>query len=375
MPRLRPALLLLLTAALAGCSVGDDDDAAPGGGTAAAAAVAATTTDPGLPAGTTGGAGGTSTTAGGSSPSAAAGLDLPALVERVQPSVVAVRVRTAEGGGEGSGVIFDADGLIVTNNHVVEGGQQVRVVYASGDTVEAEIVAADPDTDLAVLRVADRDLPAAPFRDGLPRVGEFAMALGNPLGFEGSVSAGIVSGLGRSIPGAGVQGGRALVDLIQTDAAISPGNSGGALVDAEGRIIGINVAYLPPQAGAVSLGFAIPAPTARSVIDQLLEDGTVYHPYLGVNPVDLTPQIAEQFSVDAEAGVILVSVGEGTPAARAGLRQGDVLTRAGDRALEGVGDLFAALREVGEGETLELELLRDGRRETVTVTPTARPDE
>jgi S1-C subfamily serine protease len=201
------------------------------------------------------------------------------------------------------------------------------------------------------------------------------MALGNPLGFEGSVSAGIISGLGRSLPGAGVQGGRALVDLVQTDAAISPGNSGGALVDAEGRIIGINVAYLPPQAGAVSLGFAIPAPTARSVIDQLLEDGTVYHPYLGVNPADLTPQIAEQFNVDADAGVILVNVGEGTPAGQAGLRQGDVLVRAGDRKLEGVGDLFAALREVPQGERLELEVVRDGERQTVTVTPTGRPDE
>lgn len=370
----RSVLVLTLAAALAGCSVGGDDDedrgAAAGTGTAVAAAAAATTTDPGAGAGTTGGA----RTATVSSGATTAGLDVPSLVERVQPSVVAVRVRTAQGGGEGSGVIFDADGLIVTNNHVIEGGREVRVVFASGDTVDAEIVAADPDTDLAVLRVAERDLPAAPFRDGLPRVGEFAMALGNPLGFEGSVSAGIVSGLGRSIPGAGVEG-RALVDLLQTDAAISPGNSGGALIDAQGRIIGINVAYLPPQAGAVSLGFAIPAPTARSIIDQLLEDGTVYHPYLGVNPVDLTPQIAEQFGVDAEAGVILAGVGEGTPAGTAGLRQGDVIVRAGDRAVEGVGDLFAVLREVDQGQKVELEILRGGERTTVSVTPTARPGE
>jgi serine protease DegQ len=199
---------------------------------------------------------------------------IPAIVERVQPVVVSVLVRTSEGGAEGSGVVFDGRrGLVVTNNHVVADATGVDVVLADGQRLDARVYATDALSDLALLAVERGGLPQARFADDLPRVGELAIALGNPLGFENSVTAGIVSGLHRAIPSAGQA--PSLVDLIQTDAPISPGNSGGALVDRQGKVIGINVAAIPPtqQTRAVSIGFAIPAQTAVSVVRQLLQTG------------------------------------------------------------------------------------------------------
>src|SRR3954471_17046003 len=191
---------------------------------------------------------------------------IPDLVDRVRPSVVAILRRD---GAQGSGVIARADGVIITNDHVVEGVQTVTVVYADGRRDQAGVKATDPRSDLAVIHVDRSGLPAATFRDDEPRVGELALAIGNPLGFAESVTAGIVSGLGRSIPGS-ASTSPALIDLIQTDAAISPGNSGGGLVSGDGQFIGINVAYIPPSGGAVSIGFAIPSPTVTDVVDQLL---------------------------------------------------------------------------------------------------------
>jgi serine protease DegQ len=298
---------------------------------------------------------------------------IPEIVRAVSPTVVAVLVSGAQGTGEGSGVIWGEDGVIVTNNHVVEGAQEVTVALATGQSENAEVVATDPLTDLAVLRI-DRDgLPTAEFADGLPQVGELAVAIGNPLGFENTVTAGIVSGLDRSVPSGGNT--PALVGLLQTDAPISPGNSGGALVDVEGRVIGINVAYIPPQARAVSIGFAIPSPTVVDVVRQLLESGEVQHAFLGVGPAPLTPELAEQFGIDADEGIAVLNVVEGSGADRAGIQPGDVLLSADGEPLRSVEDLFALLRERDPGDEVELELLRDGERETVTVTLTDRPEE
>jgi S1-C subfamily serine protease len=342
--RLLPTLLAALLIALAAAGCGDERPDRPR---------ATGTEDGGRSTGTDGG-----------------GLaQVPELYRRLEPSVVSVLVRGERGQGEGSGVVVRPR-TIVTNNHVVEGGREIRVVLASGERLPASIVARDPRTDLALLSVT-RELPAATLSDRLPQVGSLALAIGNPLGFESSVTAGIVSGLDRSVPSGGLT--PALVNLIQTDAPISPGNSGGALVGEDGRVMGINVAYIPPQARAVSIGFAIPAPTVRDVVAQLLEDGEVDHPYLGVRLRPLTPQVARRLGVEADRGAVVATVERGTPAARAGLRPGDVIVRAGDRRVGAVEDVLAALRERRPGEVLALEVVRQGQRRTLDVRLAERP--
>src|SRR5215203_1498081 len=208
----------------------------------------------------------------------------------LSPSVVQINVsgvrQTPYGAqkeeGIGSGVIYRSDGYIITNNHVVEDSRDVEVAFADGSTERGQVVGMDPTTDVAVIRVDREDLPAASFASGDPIVGQTAVAVGSPSGFESTVTSGIVSGTGREVP-AEYTGGMqrtSLVDLIQTDAAISPGNSGGALADREGRVIGINVAYLPPgETGAENIGFAVPSDTAVSVADQIIKNGeAVHHP-------------------------------------------------------------------------------------------------
>jgi serine protease DegQ len=293
---------------------------------------------------------------------------IPGIVRHVQPSVVAVL--TDE--GQGSGVIWDEAGIIVTNSHVVAGAGEVEVAFATGERVSADVRATDPRTDLAVLEVERDGLPAASFAERLPAVGELAVALGNPLGFENTATAGIVSGLHRDIPSGGQT--PALVNLIQTDAAISPGNSGGALVGAGGRVIGINVAYIPPEQRAVSIGFAIPAPDVIDVVSQLLEDGTVEHAFLGVQPGPLTPQIAERFGIDTDEGIIVLSVVEGSGAESAGVKAGDVITQVDGEPIRQVEDLLSALRERSPGDTVTLAILRGGGDEEIDVELTDRPE-
>jgi serine protease Do len=280
----------------------------------------------------------------------------------VQVNVQAVQQTPSgleEAQGLGSGVIYREDGYIITNNHVVEGANEVNVAFVDGSSEGGEVVGGDRSTDIAVVRV-DRDrLPAADFAENLSlRVGELAVALGSPSGFQSTVTSGVISGLGREVPPE-VTGGQAqdpsLVDLIQTDAAISPGSSGGALANEDGEVVGINVAYLPPaQTGAVNIGFAIPSPAAVSVADQLIEDGEANHPYLGVSLANLTPEIAEQFGISAESGVLVTDVDPKGPAAEAGIEPGNVLTALGSEGVADTGDLLAALRDYGPGDTVEL---------------------
>ncbi len=306
-----------------------------------------------------------SSPSGGGTDSAGGAPSIPDLVDAVSPSVVAI---LREDGGEGSGVIWSEDGVIVTNNHVVQGLDRVTVAYADGQRDQADVEATDPRSDLAVVRV-DRDgLPAATFRDELPRVGELALAIGNPLGFEESVTAGIISGLGRSIPGTAATTS-ALTDLIQTDAPISPGNSGGALVGGDGQIIGINVAYLPPGGGAVSIGFAIPAPTTVDVVEQLLEDGEVEHAYMGIRPATLDLQTARAYELPVEAGAVLIDVVAGGPAGEAGLEPGDIIVGLDGERVESAEDLLTLLRRHAPGDEVEVQAVRpDGEEVTVTVT-------
>ena len=280
-------------------------------------------------------------------------LDLiPSLVERLQPSIISVQVQTGEGGGQGSGVVWDGpNGLIVTNNHVVEGATAVEIELASGERVPARVRATDPETDLAVIEVDRTDLPTAEFATELPRVGELALAIGNPLGFENTVTAGIVSALHRSL-----EGSSPYIDLIQTDAPISPGNSGGALVDADGRVIGINSAGLPPDTRANSLGFAIPSTTVRAIVEQLVERGEAGHALLGVS------------SEAAEGGVRVVSVTAGSAADAAGLAEGDLITAIDDTTVTSAEELVSELRARVPGDVVSLTVLRGSSELTVEAT-------
>ncbi len=295
------------------------------------------------------------------------------------PSVVQVNVEAVqttprgpqEGRGLGSGVIYREDGYIITNSHVVQNATQVNVAFADGSVEEGEVVGTDPYTEIAVIEVDRDNLPAAEFGDSANLVlGELAVAVGSPSGFQSTVTAGVVSGLNREVP-AEITGGRqesALVDLIQTDAAISPGSSGGALANADGQVIGINVAYLPPaQTGAVNIGFAIPSETATSVADQIIESGEAEHPYLGVSLTNLTPETARRFGIAVESGALVTNVDPRGPAAQASIEPRNVITAIGDEGVETSGDLLSALREYSPGDAVEMTVASGGEAQEVTV--------
>ncbi len=305
------------------------------------------------------------------------------VASQVSPSVVQVIVTQtstfggAGGEGIGSGVIYRKDGYIVTNNHVVEGASDISVAFADGTTEPARLVGRDPDTEIAVIKVNRDKLPAASFSKTEDLVvGQLVVAIGSPSGFESTVTSGVISGIGREFPPE-LTGGRidrALVDLIQTDAPISPGNSGGALANRAGEVVGINVAYLPPESGAESIGFAIPSDTAASVADQLIETGKVSSPYLGVSLADLTPSISEEYGLDVDSGAVVLEVGPGTPADEAGLRVEDIIVGLDDIPIESSGDLLGALRDYQPGDTVQLTVVRDDNKQTFGVTLAERPE-
>lgn len=287
---------------------------------------------------------------------------IPEVVAEVAPSLVAVLTSS----GEGSGVIWDGDGTIVTNAHVVGANEQVVVAFVDGRRAPATVVAVDTVIDLAVLEAGRDGLPAVNFAQATPVVGELAIAVGNPLGFENTVTAGVISGLQRAIPGSGVQT-QALVDLIQTDAAISPGNSGGALVNGRGEVVGINVAYIPPLARAVSIGFAIPAPTVVDVVNQLLEDGEASHAFVGIQPAPVTGPIAERFQLERREGVLVLEVTESGPAQQAGIEPGDVIVGIDGANVATVEQFLAELRDVEPGQAVPFRVFRDGEVEELEV--------
>jgi serine protease Do len=300
---------------------------------------------------------------------------------QLSPSVVQVNVKavqatpfgTQEGEGLGSGVIYRKDGYIITNNHVVQDADEVNVAFADGSTERGEVVGSDPSTEIAVVKVDRNDLPPAKFSESHDlAVGQPAVAIGSPSGFQSTVTAGVISGLNRELQ-ASLTGGRqqdpALAGLIQTDAAISPGNSGGALADRNGEIVGINVAYLPPQqTGAENIGFAIPSDTATSVADQLIDNGRATHPYLGISLADLTPDIAQQFGVAVDSGALVTEVASGGPAEQAGIRQKDVITALGSTKIKSTGDLIVSLRGYKPGDSVTLTINRNGKQSNVDLT-------
>jgi S1-C subfamily serine protease len=293
-----------------------------------------------------------------------------AAVERVGPAVVRVHPRLKGRGGVGSGVVVSPDGLILTNSHVAQKTPAHDIVTSEGRTLTARLLGDDPDTDLALLRVDEAvTLPAARLGDSqaLSR-GRLVVAIGNPLGFEATVTAGVVSALGRSLRG---QGGRLIEDLIQTDAALNPGNSGGALVSSAAEVVGINTAVI---AGAQGICFAVASNTASFVLGELLAHGHVRRGWIGVavQRAAIPRRHALAAGVKQESGVLITSIEAGSPAALGGLVEGDVVIAAGERRTTGADDLIRALDWRSLEAPLPLTLLRRGRLEHATVTPQLR---
>ena len=281
----------------------------------------------------------------------------------VTPAVVSVSTPTV---GAGSGVIIRADGVILTNAHVVGNARNVEIGLADGRRVPGRVLGRDPRVDIAVVRVALRDLPAALVgnSDAL-EVGQTAIAIGNPVGLERTVTTGIVSAVNRSPRGFELGG------LIQTDAAINPGNSGGPLLDSQGRVIGINSAILR---GTTGLGFAIPINLAQNIAEQLITTGRITRAYLGITPVELEPEIVARFNLPVREGVIVRTVGQASPAARAGFRPGDIVTGVDDQPVRTVGELLTILRSRSPGQTVRVTVARldDSGRSAARLTLSAR---
>jgi S1-C subfamily serine protease len=293
-----------------------------------------------------------------------------AAVEAVAPSVVRVHPQLKGRGGVGSGVIVSPDGLVLTNSHVAQGAPTHEIVTPDGRHLTARLLGDDPDTDLALLRVDDPGaLPAARLGDSqaLSR-GRLVVAIGNPLGFEATVTAGVVSALGRSLRG---QGGRLIEDLIQTDAALNPGNSGGALVSSAGEVVGINTAVIM---GAQGICFAVASNTAAFVLGELLSHGRVRRGWIGVavQRAAIPRRQALAAGLTQDSGVLLTAVEAGSPAAAAGLLEGDVVVAAGERRVTGADDLIRALDWRSLETPLPLALLRRGRLEHAVVTARER---
>jgi len=284
-------------------------------------------------------------------------------VDVVGPAVVHIQA----GRGGGSGVVFTPDGLLLTNDHVIDNGGPLKVVFADGETLAADLVGRDPDTDLAVLRVSGNgSLPWITLADSRAlRVGQIAIAIGSPFGFQHSVSAGIVSALGRSLR---ARSGRLMDDIIQTDAALNPGNSGGPLVSTRGDVIGINTAMIPAAQG---LCFAIPSNTAIHVASKLIRDGRVRRGRIGVagQSVRVPKAVARQQQLDTPSGVAVASVEPASPAAKAGLREGDVIVAYAGTAVTAVDDLQRVLTGEQVGVPAAITILRDWQRRDMMVTP------
>ncbi|MGB8278358.1 MAG: trypsin-like peptidase domain-containing protein [Methylovirgula sp.] len=280
------------------------------------------------------------------------------VVESVGPSVVRLDIRHADGrrAGSGSGVIVSPDGLILTNSHVVQGAKRAEVTVLDGRSLAARILGDDPDTDLALLRIDDNaTLPAARLGDSKQlKRGEIAIAIGNPLGFDASVTAGVVSALGRSLRS---KSGRLIDDVIQTDAALNPGNSGGPLVSSRGEVIGINTAMI---AGAQGICFAVAANTARFVLGEIIRHGRVRRAYLGVGAgtIALPRRIALRHSLAQATGATLTAVEAGGPADEAGLLTGDILLAVDGAPVTGADDLVRLLDAEKIGRTIPLDVLR-----------------
>ncbi|MDY6784042.1 MAG: HhoA/HhoB/HtrA family serine endopeptidase [Cyanobacteriota bacterium] len=279
--------------------------------------------------------------------------------------------------GTGSGFILSSDGRLITNAHVVEGSDRVTVTLKDGRELEGRVLGVDEVTDVAVVKIEAKDLPTVSLGESENLIpGEWAIAIGNPLGLDNTVTVGIVSALGRSSRQVGVPDKR--VSFIQTDAAINPGNSGGPLLNSDGEVIGINTAI---RADAQGLGFAIPIETAQRVANQLLDKGRVDHPYLGIQMLDLSPELRKEFNqspespfqIDRDRGVVIVRVVPNSPAARAGFQPGDVVQTVSGKSIQKSAEVQQEVERSAIGKALPVEVLRNGKTVTLQVKPGAFP--
>jgi len=295
------------------------------------------------------------------------------VADAVGPAVLRVETMAAAGrpGGSGSGVTIAPDGLVLTNCHVVEGAREVRLLDGEGRVMEAQRLGEDPDTDLALLRAGSaRDLPHARLGDSKTlRRGQLVVAIGNPLGFESTVTAGVVSALGRSLR---ARNGRLIEDVIQTDAALNPGNSGGPLVSSRGDVIGINTAVIR---GAQGICFAVASNTAQFVLSELIKHGRVRRGYIGMS--GQTAQVARRYAraagIDNVSGAMIAALERQGPATLAGLMSLDIIVRADGVAVTGVDDLIRLLNAERIGKRIAIDVLRRGQLRTFEVTPLERP--
>ena len=314
------------------------------------------------------------------------------IFERASPGVVFIQARVAqqtpspfglpepqEGIATGSGFVIDDDGHVATNAHVVAGAREVKIRFQEGSLVDAEVVGTDVSTDVALLKVdpGDEELtPLPPADSGDVKVGDLVLALGNPLGLEDTITAGIISGKQRRIE---APNGVPIENVIQTDAAVNQGNSGGPLLDMEGRVIGINsqIATSEGGTGFIGIAFAVPSNTAKRVIAELREDGRVERPYLGVSAITVTAQLARQLGLGTERGALVVAVSDGSPAESAGIRpaggeggaltgRGDVIVEVGDTEVRSHEDLARAIAEQRPGSEVALPIVRGGDRRELT---------
>lgn len=292
------------------------------------------------------------------------------VAEWVSPAVMRIQVQDSRGrGGSGSGFIFTPDGLIITNNHVVHGARQIKVSAPDGGDFLAQLIGEDPDTDLAVLRIDAPGLRAVKLGDSRKiRVGQLVVAIGNPYGFQHTITAGVVSALGRSLRS---QSGRLIEDVIQTDAALNPGNSGGPLVNSLGEVIGVNTATILPAQG---LCFAISVNTAQFIASKLIRDGVVRRSYIGVQAqtAPLNRMIARYHDLQHRSGALVLAPEPGSPAAKAGLQEGDVIIALAGEPVEGVDVLHRLLSEERIGISTPLTVLRGTRRIDLRVVPEMR---
>ena len=269
----------------------------------------------------------------------------------------------------GSGVIVSGDGYILTNNHVVEGADVIEVGLADGRKAAARIVGTDPETDLAVIRIAERKLPVMVLGDPeAARVGDVVLAIGNPFGVGQTVTLGIISALGRNNLHI-----NNFENFIQTDAAINFGNSGGALVDTNGHLLGINSAIYSQTGGSVGIGFAIPVSTAKNVLDAIVKHGQVVRGWIGIESQDITPELAESFGLGRNSGAIIAGVVRGGPADRAGMRPGDILVAVGGRQVSNTSEMLNLIAQLEPGEKAPLRIVRKNRESTLDVTVGKRP--
>jgi S1-C subfamily serine protease len=297
------------------------------------------------------------------------------VVETIGPAVIGVR-RTSRTrdlyDGAGSGVIISPDGYVLTNNHVVRGAGRIEGILNDGSVATAELVGADPDTDLALMRLEGRGHRSAELGDSdALQVGELSIAMGNPLGLQATVTVGVISALRRTLRG---ESGRLIEDVIQTDAALNPGNSGGALVDAHGAVVGINTAII---GGAQGLCFAVPSNTAKLVIPELMRSGRVARGWFGIagQTQELSRALVRRLGLDVESGVLVVAISAGGPADAAGLHVGDVVLKLDGTPTPSVDAIHKLLTSERIGRTVVLDVLRDGARLKLNLAVTERPDE